>query len=409
MMVALVATMKAILLGDILARPNRKAMLNTLLLHLRMVRLTAMALATVSVASGCLGEVTSDSGSGTSGVAKKKFKQEALPFLKTACIGCHGGSSQPLFLAGSTDDAVYDTIVASTVVNFSAVGSSRVIIKGQHSGPALTSEQSGGVLSWLEAERDERANGGTGPTADIETLAFATEPCRGEPGQMTCPVNTVALDAIGAPGATLTFTMENLADSIYLKDLAINAGPTGVFIEHPLFVAIKDGRQIPDGNDTLVDTKLNVQTGSKPINGGRAIFSFPRSPTMKIVFRSVKTYQPEGGGPGPNGVTGCKKVDSFFEKAASVLQTSCVGCHAGGSAKSAVDMSNMGATDATLRKTQCDQILTSINKLGIDNSSLFRAPSPDSPTHPFKFPSVGEHDAFKNPIKTWINEEIVAQ
>jgi hypothetical protein len=413
MMVALVATMKAILLGDSLDRPNRKAMLNTLLQHLRMVRLTAIAFATIGMATACLGEVTSDSGGpgGSSGVAKKKFKEEALPFLKTAaCNSCHGGSSQPTFMAGATDDAIYDTIVASPVVNFTAPASSRVITKGQHSGPALTDQQAGGIQSWLEAERDERASGGV-PTGDVETAAFSTVLCKGQLGiDATCLLNTVPLDSIGAPGATLTFTMENIFDGVYLNDLAINAGPSGVYIEHPLFVAIKpDGNQVPDESDKFFDAKLNVQTGSIAINGGTAVFKFPANPKLKIVFKAVKAYQPDGGtGPGPQGVTGCKKVDSFFTNAAPQLQANCVGCHSGGNAKSAVDMSNMGAADAVTKKTQCDQILTRINKLDVDNSGLFLAPRPGNGNHPFQFPGIGQHDAFKNPIKIWINEEKTA-
>jgi mono/diheme cytochrome c family protein len=414
MMVALVATMKAILLGDSLARPNRKAMFNTLLQHLRMVRLTAIAFATIGLTTGCLGEVTSDSGGGgTSGVAKKKFKEEALPFLKAAsCNTCHGGSSQPFFMAGATDDAVYDSMVASAVVNFTAPASSRVLTKGQHSGPALTDQQASGIQSWLSAERDERSAGGT-QTGELETAVFDTKVCRGQLGDAACLLNTVALDAF-APGATLTFTMQNLSDGIYINNMSLNAGPTGVFIEHPLFVAVNaDGRQIPDNQDRYALTKMNLQTGSEQLEGGTAGFtSFPANPKLKILFKAAKAFQPDGGGDGGGGgpvvIAGCKKVDSFFTNTAPQLQASCVGCHSGGNAKSAVDMTNMGATDATIRKSQCDQILTRVNKLDIDNSGLFLAPRPGNANHPFQFNNPGDHTAFKNPIKIWINEEKTA-
>src|SRR5207245_1764407 len=94
-------------LGDQLVRglpKSRREMLNTLYLHLRMVKLTAAAgLALIALATGCMGEITN----GAAGddtltpeqlAAKNDFEQQALPILNGFCASCHTGMANVDFM-----------------------------------------------------------------------------------------------------------------------------------------------------------------------------------------------------------------------------------------------------------------------------------------------------------------------
>jgi mono/diheme cytochrome c family protein len=123
---------------------------------LNIFRMTRHACVGLALASCDVGDpLTTPGGDAPSATidAKATFKQVALPLLKTAaCAGCHASSSQPLFMAGVDDDAIYATIVASQVVNFATPSTSRLISKGQHEGRAFTPSESASILSWLNAE-----------------------------------------------------------------------------------------------------------------------------------------------------------------------------------------------------------------------------------------------------------------
>ncbi len=395
-------------------------MFDTLLRHLGMVRLTAtsmsalVAIGAISSLSGCLGEVvTKDPGGPVTATAKSKFIEVALPQLTTAaCTTCHASDPNYPFFAGADADAQYATLTASNVVNFEAPESSRLLSKGAHSGQALTGEQSSAVLEWLTAERDERA-GGVAPL--LETPEFTPLKCTGGVrGDATCPTNTVALDSIGAPGASITFTYEQPTSTLtYLTYITLNAGSGGVFIEHPLFASIDStGTVIPDDVDQFFSTKENLMGGAPSIQlrGGTATFGFGPNNKMKLLFKSVKTYQADQGGGTPTG--GCKKVPEFIAMAKPNLAASCSGpnCHstAGTNANSALGLTGIGGTDPTELATACNQTLTRVNKGDPNNSAIFLAPRPGAAAHPFKFPSVGAVDTFSTNIKLWIEQEITA-
>ncbi|MBP9085451.1 MAG: hypothetical protein KBG15_04995 [Kofleriaceae bacterium] len=401
-------------------KPSRRAMFDTLLRHLGMVRLTAtsmsalVALGAISSLGGCLGEVvTKEPGDPTTPTAKTKFIEVALPLLTAgACTGCHSSDPNYPFFAGADADAKYLAITTSSVVNFEAPQSSRLLSKGLHSGQPLTSEQAAGVLEWLTAERDERAGG---VAALLETPVFTPLKCTaGVGGDATCPINTVALDSIGAPGASISFVYEQPTSTLtYLSDITLNAGPGGVFIEHPLFASIDAaGTVIPDEVDQFFSTKENLMGGAASIQlrGGTATFGFAPNNKMKLLFKSVKTYQADQGGGGLTG--GCKKVPEFIALAKPTLAASCSGanCHsaAGTNANSALGLVGIGGTDPTELANACNQTLTRVNKNDVNNSAIFLAPRPGGAAHPFKFPNIGAVDTFSANIKLWIQQEITA-
>ena len=97
---------------------SRRAMLDTLLRHLPMVRLSAGALLMVAL-SACNGLIDGD---GTENLtpeqaaARTAWTQKAYPVLSTQCVGCHAGSEADIaFLSGANPMAVRDSLLNFTV------------------------------------------------------------------------------------------------------------------------------------------------------------------------------------------------------------------------------------------------------------------------------------------------------
>lgn len=395
-------------------RPSRRALYATLRSHLAKLPL---AILIAGGSTACLGEVVPGEGPGDSGggasAARKKF-DTALPAMTTACAACHVSGTDD-FMAGATSDEKYTKLVGSNVVNFTAPASSRLLTKGLHSGPAFTAEQASPVLEWLNAERDARADGGGGGNTQLATAKFAPALCtQGNPvdNPATCPLNTVALDSIGAVGAKITFVYEQVTPNLaYVSDLTLVAGPNGVFMEHPLFTATDAANKVtPDAVDTFFSTKENLQTGSRQLKGGTVTFPFPPNSQLQILFKSVKVYQPDGGGGGGGG-GGCKVVagaDGFTARAKPALNASCTNgaCHAtNNNAKSAMNLD-----PARSDQDMCNEVRTRVNldAAAVDNSGIFVTVRPGAGGHPFAFANQAAHDDFKNPIKIWIQKEITA-
>src|SRR5688572_33208709 len=94
---------------------SRRSMLETLVRHLDMVRLT-IAAAAILMMMGCSGLI--DDG-GTGGITAEEAKarqlwlDKALPVLNANCATCHNGSRDVIgFMAGDNDLAKRDTILA---------------------------------------------------------------------------------------------------------------------------------------------------------------------------------------------------------------------------------------------------------------------------------------------------------
>jgi mono/diheme cytochrome c family protein len=109
----------------------------------------------IAVVAGCVSE--SDDRPRERTYAEQAWLAEALPVFKAYCIVCHWGSGDtPSFLAGDMPAEIRHTVLASGVVNLAEPESSRVLVKGAHSGPRLFDREARKILHWLQAERDER-------------------------------------------------------------------------------------------------------------------------------------------------------------------------------------------------------------------------------------------------------------
>jgi hypothetical protein len=410
---------------------SRKAMLETLVRHLDMVRLSVSGLALLAVLGlvGCTGLIDggSDGLTRQERIARQKWKDDALPILRANCTTCHAGSRpQVEFLVGDTDFEIYDTLKAfdPPVVNFEAPGSSRILSKGQHDGPALNAEQTAGLLQWLQSERDVTITKPTDETQLLATAPFAVELCPPfDPANPTfvCPtVNRVLLDAVpvvGAliPGAEISFTAHSLSSALYLSNLKITGGTAGAYIEHPLFVSTPaEGESYPDQIDRYFNVKMNLAANAvEQLSGGTAVFAgFVPTDMVEIHFRVLSPFKPDtGGGMAPGG---CKVLQSFKTNAGPRLTQNCASCHAGGAnpnARAAMDLTGVAATnDEAAQATACAQARTRINLVNTEQSGFYIAPNPGSAiNHPFKFNGdVNAFNAFKAAMEIWVQAEKVA-
>ena len=380
-------------------------MLNTLYLHLRMVKLTAaagVAFATVLAATGCMGEITNGAdGDGTLTpqqlAAKNDFDQQVVPILNGFCTSCHASMQGVDFMTGP--DMRTKILTWPNLINLDTPTQSLFLNKGAHEGPALTTDQQAVILQWIELE--QTAAGGN--TTTIQTQEI----------QPVAGLNTIDLSAIGLTGSTVTFRMQPLSVGIYLNEITLNAGTGGAHVVHPLFVTYDEhDTPSPDPVDRFSDVDLTVAaTMNSPIGGGTAVFVNVQ-PTTKLSLH-FKVAQLANGGTttGGGGTTGggCKAVAAFTQYAQPQLAANCASCHAGGNAgaTSATDMTKINDLSAAGQAAACAQILSRVDVTTPANSGLFVTTDPSqNVTHPFKFNgNQGAHDAFVSTLTMWINLE----
>jgi|GEM_PF-1821448 len=130
----------------------------------------------------------------TTGDAKSLFTSKVYPLLKTGepqgktqCTACHvsGVSGATIFL-GADAESSYTAMQTQGMI--SSPANSKLLLHGEHTGPALTAEQAGAITSWLNAETAAKGlpggtGTGTGTTADggtttvgpIQTLASSLD------------------------------------------------------------------------------------------------------------------------------------------------------------------------------------------------------------------------------------------
>lgn len=397
---------------------SRKAMLETLVRHLDMVRISSAA--SVLAMIGCTGLIDAPPPTKAE-LARQLWVEKALPALREGtCLVCHGGEgARPMvdFLAGADDLAIREKALAfdPAVISLDAPQSSRILNKGQHEGPPIVGAQKSDVQAWIQAEKEAANDPGIGPgTLGLRTQDYTFSICTsGLPNNTagTCPINELPLDALGdgagIPGAKITFVAQGVGTGLYLNNLKLVPGPMGAFIEHPLFVSIPadpEEEPIADTFDRFFNTKMNVMTGTgDQIAGGTAAFvNFPPQNKIAVFFKSAKIYQPDG--PGPGGGGGCK-VPAQFEAVRAQFNANCNSCHGGGqpNAVSALDMTGVNAANAV---NACNQLRQRVNFTDINQSGIFLATTPGNANHPFTFGgNVTTFNNFKAAVNPWIIAE----
>lgn len=383
---------------------SRRDMLNTLFLHLRMVRLTAVAALALVVATGCMGEITN----GANGdddltpeeiAAKNAYDTNVAPILNGFCGSCHTSMANIDFMKPDPDVRTH-LLTWPGLVNLDTPTSSKLLTHGAHQGPAFTEAQSATVLDWINLEKEAAG----GPTTAVETQSFQPQP----------GLNTVDLTSIGLPGSTITFRLQQLSVGVYLNEITVHAATDGVHLVHPLFVTW-DANNVasPDPVDRFADIDLTVAANeTSSLGGGTAVF-VDVSPTTKLSLHFLVAAKATGGTTtGGGGTTGggCKAVAAFTQYAQPVLAANCANCHAGGNAgaTSATDMTKLADTSAAGQAAACAQILSRVDKASPSNSGVLVTVDPSKGlSHPFKFGgNQGQYGAFESQMLMWINQEI---
>jgi hypothetical protein len=393
-----------------------------------MVRLSAAGLAMIALI-GCTGLVDggSDGKTKEQRAALDAWQKSALPVLRQNCETCHNGSRAMVgFLIGGTDDmAVHDSLMnySPTVVNLDATSSSRILNKGLHEGPQLTSDQLSSLLLWIQAERDAVNHDPDHPQAQLATMPVQVQLCpTGQLDTTTCPINHIPLSAVpdagtAVPGAEITFIAQALSSGLYLNNLSVVGGTAGAYIEHMLFVSLpaSPAQPFPDQIDRYFATKLNVGVGvTSAIDGGTEDFiGFASTDMLQVNFKVLSPYKPETSVSAP---TGCKVLATF--KTAAVPQLgpapggTCSTCHGGQNttATAAMDLTNLASTNDTMLLNTCNQVRSRINFQTTDQSGFYLAPNPAAASnHPFNFnKDQNAFNAFKTAMDVWVKAEQTA-
>ncbi len=421
---------------------SRRAMLDTLMRHLDMVRLSAGITAALLI--GCTGLISGDEGGGggnttpEAAIALQKFTKDAYPVFSTVCAACHIGMD-PKFLAA--DAAITDPVATMratllgfdpSVVNLQAPESSRVLTKGVHSGPALNAIQSAAILGWLQAEKD--AAGAATTTVIITTDKISPLLCTGGvagdiagcttgDASHCCPINVVTLDSAGMPGAVVDFVAQPLSSDLYMSDIYVKASTAGVYMEHPLFVSWPvTGDPIPDTIDRFFAVKLNLAAATAAVScpgpscdhigaGAAAFVGFPPQNRLSITFKVLEAAHPNNTVPVASAGCGTMGFASFLSSVKPDIQPCATMCHAGSNAgaKNAMDLSGLASTTDN---NTCLQVRAHVNFQTAAQSGVLLAPQAGQDTaHPFKLaagstPTIAD---FQTKLNTWISVEASEQ
>ena len=335
---------------------------------------------------------------------KAFFDGNVMPLLETHCVACHApGRTGPGFIAADPD--VYTVVMSwPALVSVRDPGSSRLLTKGEHTGPAWTGDQAAVIRDWLSIEETARA----GETMD-EEVEYRTSALAPDPG-----FNAIALGELGLEGASLTFTAERVGGGLYLSNLQVSAGPGGAHLVHPVVITWIGGAPLPDAVDRMAGVEVMAPPyETRELGGGTfVVVDFPEGALLSFLFDAAGPLVAGGadGGVGDGGSpsTGCGNVAGFTTNAQPQFATYCVRCHGGDDpmAAAAVDMTAMTDLSAEAQQRSCNEILTRINRADPRSSPLFLQPDPASgSTHPFKLDSTADVDAFFSAVLFWLSTE----
>jgi hypothetical protein len=353
-------------------------------------------------AGGSGGKLSGVDAGAPTAAQKAEAQYRALePDLVKACGGsCHGtgvsGGNPPTWLAAPD---TYVSIKAFPGAIVADPNTSRLLLKGPHAGPALTTGTykalGDRVLTWLTAE----------------SLALSLQHLpETDPFTVTMGANSVEItkgetDTDGGTklaGAKLTFTAAKSGSILTITKLTLVApASTGVRIAHPIFnVVPPSGPSKKDPVDTFSNLDMGVPAGqSAPLGTGDLfLFDWTDANKLQIAFTVLEAanVKADAGAAG-----GCKSVATFTSSAAPAMtKDNCLSCHAGGNggATAALDLSQMNKNDTMA----CAQALNKVNLANKGQSPIIQAPAGNL-TH--QGGKVGDTAAFTQALTTWLNNE----
>lgn len=332
------------------------------------------------------------------------FEDHVAEMLDDRCGGCHGASrSAPDFLRPDPD--VRTALLSyPALIDLESPRTSRLLTKGEHTGPAFAAAEAREVQTWIELE----AAAGTVLTPMDRELA--TTPVEVREG-----FNNLPLDPLGMPASSIHFVASRVGDGIFLDGVQVASGPMGARLEHPVFVTWIDGVPHPDPVDRFAGLMVEVEPNSSTsFDTGTVILTdLPEGALLSVHFTSAgpmvaPTTPGEDAGVGPSPTGGCTELGAFRSSAVPPLTTYCTRCHGGGnaSATASMDMSLVGASSDAELLMACNQILGRISPDAPSASGLFTQPDPSSTSgHDFRFGTTGELESFRSSILDWFSME----
>jgi len=325
---------------------------------------------------------------------KLQFETEVAPLLTSFCSACHGSETTVPFMEDG--GAMYGSVMEwPNLISLKVPGASSLLTKGAHSGPAWQADQATIIRSWIDAEallapEDEGV---------LETTPFV--PVAGD--------NTIDLAPIGLTGATITFKMDPLSTGMYLSRMSLNAAAEGVHIVHPTFVPWDGDSPRPDPVDRFSNVDIYAGAQESAMVGGGTLILVNVDSASPI---SVRFEVAEFSDAGNTVLEGCNAVAEFTANAQGPLSQACVSCHGGnnGGATAATDMTSINDLTPEGQAAACGQILSRVNLLDPNNSSIFLAAEPGSALgHPFKFNNNNANfEAYRAALNVWISAEQAA-
>lgn len=337
------------------------------------------------------------------------FATHVEGMLLRRCGGCHGaGRSAPDFLRPDPD--VRTTLLSyPALIDLRSPRTSRLLVKGEHSGPAFSTAEAETVRTWIEAEA------AAGTTVDPSARELATSPVAVREG-----FNMIPLDTLGMPASSIHFVASRVGGGVFLDSVQIAAGPMGARIEHPTFVTWVDGEPRPDPVDRFADLALTVEPNSTATFGSGTVVltDHPTGALLSIHFTvagpamggttPMMPGRDAGAGPEPMRPEGCRELGAFRMRAVPPLRTYCTRCHAGGmpAATASMDMRGIDSTNDATALMGCNQVLGRIPPEAPSTSGLFVQPDPTAGgSHPFRFGTAGELNNFRTLILGWFEME----
>jgi cytochrome c553 len=323
-------------------------------------------------------------------LVKQEFENKVAPLLTGFCAGCHGADTDVPFMAGAAD--MHTAVMEwPNLVSLRVPSASSLLSKGAHSGPAWQPDQAEVVRDWIEQEA---------ALAPADESALETPPFVPSVGE-----NLIDLSGIGLSGASLSFRMEPLSSGMYLSRMSLQAGAEGVHVVHPTFVPWEGDTPNPDPVDRFSNLDVYAAAQESVSVGGGTLILVQVASNAPL---SVRFEIAELANAGDTLLAGCKDLASFTANAQPLLLQNCSECHSGGNngATNATDMTRLADLSAEGQAAACGQIMSRVNLLDPNNSSIFLAPEPQSSLgHPFKLPDNNSFLAFRSALTLWISAE----
>ncbi len=356
---------------------------------------------------------TSDGGSASDNAARAFAKIQ--PKLLDSCGGangvCHvqGIGGAPSWLKAPdayVSIVAYDNAQTGTKKFITDnQNESRLFTKGTHSGPDLPMSSPLGVdtVAWIKAELAAAtiAKSQKVTTAPV-TIADGTD--------VTIDLSKLAS---GMKGASVTFSVSLIGTILTLSSMKLHApAANGVRLQHPRFIQVVGTQGTPDPADSCANVDSKVKEGGEVTLGPGTLVLAKWSSTAKLSisfdYAGPYTITEVMFDAGSSGTvqSGCKNVAGYTAIASnfSALSRNCVGCHAGGNAQNALDMSALSRNPPDY-DSACASALFQVGLGNKPNSPIILAPTQAGLAHAGGKLTAAETDPYKTAVLQWLAGE----